>query len=194
MKAFPAVGDALVVVDVQNDFLPGGALAVPASDEIIPVLNRYIALFRIRELSIVITRDWHPPDHCSFKSYGGPWPPHCVQGTQGAAFPSSLYFPCEAHILSKGAAMEKDAYSAFMDTGLNHLLQSIDTRRVLVGGLATEYCVFNTVKDALGYGYITFVLQDAVRAINRSADDGRHALEEMTRLGAILIDIAATSI
>lgn len=194
MDADPAAGDALVVVDVQNDFLPGGTLAVPAGDEIIPILNRYIAVFRIRGLPIFITRDWHPPDHCSFESQGGPWPPHCIAATDGAAFPSSLYFPCDAHIVSKAISREKDAYSGFSETELSSLLQSLGTRRLFIGGLATEYCVLNTVKDALQHGYTTFVLQDAVHPINKNADDGQHALEEMTRLGAILIDIAAISV
>ncbi len=180
-----AAGDALLLVDVQNDFLPGGSLPVPGGDEIIPVLNRYIALFRAHELPIFATRDWHPPNHCSFLQNGGPWPPHCIAETRGAAFPDSLELFPHARIISKAISPEKDAYSGFDDTQLDALLRSLGIHRLLIGGLATEYCVLNTVKDALRYHYSTFVLQDAVRAI--SVADGVEAFEEMGRLGAIPI-------
>src|SRR5688500_7820901 len=111
MKADLATGDALILVDVQNDFLPGGSLAVPNGDEIIPILNRYLTLFHARGLPIFATRDWHPPDHCSFAQQGGPWPPHCVAGTPGAAFPRSLELSPGTHIISKATNREKDAYS-----------------------------------------------------------------------------------
>jgi nicotinamidase/pyrazinamidase len=193
MKAKLAAGDALIFVDVQNDFLPGGSLAVPAGNEIIPILNRYIALFHAYRLAIFATRDWHPPDHCSFIEQGGQWPPHCIEASPGAAFPASLEFPCDIHIISKGTTREKDAYSGFADTSLNALLRSSGIRRVFIGGLATEYCVLNTVKDALQLGYATFILTDAVRAINSSSDDGLHALEEMEHLGAVPIHFEAIS-
>ena len=191
MKTDLAAGDALIIVDVQNDFLPGGSLPVPVGDEIIPSLNRYIAAFLFRELPIFATRDWHPPDHCSFQQQGGPWPPHCVAQTAGAAFPASLEIPCDTHIISKAISKEKDAYSGFSGTELNSVLQSLSISRLFVGGLATEYCVLNTVKDALTYRYTTFVLKDAVRGIDDNAS--RSALEEMARLGAILIDFEALS-
>lgn len=182
MKVMLAAGDALLLVDVQNDFLPGGSLPVRGGDEIIPVLNRYIALFRAHELPIFATRDWHPPNHCSFLQNGGPWPPHCIAETRGAAFPDGLELFPHAHIISKAISPEKDAYSGFDDTQLDALLRSMGIHRLLIGGLATEYCVLNTVKDALRYHYSTFVLQDAVRAI--SVSDGVAAFEEMGRLGA----------
>lgn len=184
-------GDALIIVDMQNDFLTGGSLAVPTGDEVIPILNRYIARFHTPGLRIFATRDWHPPDHVSFLQQGGPWPPHCMATTSGAAFPASLELPSDIHIISKATDRRKDAYSGFDDTRLDSLLKSSGIRRVFIGGVATDYCVLNTVKDALRYHYATFVLEDAVRAINMNPDDGLHALEEMARLGAISIHFEA---
>ena len=177
--------DALILVDVQNDFLPGGGLAVPMGDQVIPILNRYIALFHIHGLRIFASRDWHPRDHSSFLEQGGQWPPHCIATTPGAAFPRSLELPSGTQIISKATNRGKDAYSGFDDTELDTLLKSSGICRVFIGGVATEYCVLNTVKDALRYDYATFVLEDAIRAIN--PEDGRHALEEMVHLGAIPI-------
>lgn len=186
MKGGLAAGDALILVDVQNDFLSGGSLAVPNGDEVIPVLNRYLALFHGHGLPIFATRDWHPPDHCSFLQQGGPWPPHCIASTPGAAFPASLELPPDTHIISKAVTPEKDAYSGFTDTELNALLQSSDARRLFIGGLSAEYCVLNTVKDALQYHYTVFALNDAICAMDINSNHS-HALEEMVRLGAIPI-------
>ena len=184
MKITPAAGDALIVVDMQNDFLPGGSLAVTGGGDIIPQLNRYLAYFAAHRLPVVATRDWHPPDHCSFQPQGGPWPPHCIAGSDGAAFHSGLELPIATHIVSKATARESDAYSAFSGTQLVALLQSLRIQRVFVCGLATEYCVFNTVKDALQLRYATFVLEDAIRAIEQQSGNGQRALKEMIRLGA----------
>lgn len=172
------------MVDMQNDFLPGGSLAVTGGGDIIPQLNRYLAYFAAHRLPVVATRDWHPPDHCSFQPQGGPWPPHCIAGSDGAAFHSGLELPIATHIVSKATARESDAYSAFSGTQLDELLQSLHIQRVFVGGLATEYCVFNTVKDALQLRYITFVLEDAIHAIEQQSGNGQRALQEMIRLGA----------
>ena len=191
MKTRLAAGDALIVVDVQNDFLPGGSLAVPEGDAVIPVLNRYIALFNGKGLPVFATRDWHPPDHCSFRPQGGRWPPHCIAGTAGAAFPAALELTSGTRIISKADTQAKDAYSGFEGTPLNALLQAAAVRRVFVGGLATDYCVLNTVKDALRCNYATFVIEDAVRAVNVKPDDGAHALEEMRRLGAVPLRLEA---
>ena len=180
-------GDALIIVDVQNDFLAGGSLAVAGGNAIIPVLNRYIACFQAHQLPIFATRDWHPPDHCSFQPQGGLWPPHCIAGSIGAAFHPDLGLPAGTTIISKAASQEEDAYSAFTDTQLNTLLQLSKIHRLFIGGLATEYCVLNTVKDAVRNHYTTFVLQDAVCAINKQPENGLHAFEEMTHLGAISI-------
>lgn len=184
MKIAPAAGDALIVIDMQNDFLPGGRLAVTGGGDIIPQLNRYLAYFAAHRLPVVATRDWHPPDHCSFQPQGGPWPPHCIAGSDGAGFHPGLELPIATHIVSKATARESDAYSAFSGTQLDELLQSLHIQRVFVGGLATEYCVFNTVKDALQLRYATFVLEDAVRAIEQQSGDGQRALQEMFDLGA----------
>lgn len=181
-------GDALILVDVQLDFLPGGRLAVPRGDEVVPALNRYVAVFRGLTFPVVATRDWHPADHCSFRERGGPWPPHCVAGSDGARFAPRLDLPCEAHIVSKAAAQDKDAYSGFEGTDLDAWLKRAGVRRVFVGGLATDYCVLNTVRDALRLDYAAFLLADAVLAVDVQAGDGTRAMEEMRRLGARCIE------
>ena len=181
-------GDALILVDVQLDFLPGGSLAVSHGDEVVPALNRYIAVFRRLTLPVVATRDWHPPDHCSFQAQGGPWPPHCVAGSEGARFAPLLDLPCEARIVSKATTRDRDAYSGFEGTDLDEWLQRAGVSRVFVGGLATDYCVLNTVSDALRIGYATFLLADAVRAVDAQAGDGERAVAEMRRLGAVAIE------
>jgi len=184
-------GDALILVDVQLDFLPGGSLAVPRGDEVVPALNHYIAVFRRLTFPVVATRDWHPPDHSSFKAQGGIWPPHCIAGSDGARFAPLLDLPCEARIVSKATARDKDAYSGFEGTDLDDWLKRAGIRRVFVGGLATDYCVLNTVRDALRLGYETYLLQDAVRAVDMNAGDGERAIAEMRSLGATVIDFTA---
>ena len=182
-------GDALVIVDVQNDFLPGGALAVPQSDEILPVINNYIAAFEKRGLPIYMTRDWHPPDHCSFKEYGGPWPTHCVAGTKGAAFSTELKFSSPFTIVSKATTSDHEAYSDFSTTDFEPNLRVAGVSRLFVGGLATDYCVFSTVKDALALGFKTYLLLDAIRGVNVQPDDSQKAEQEMIRLGAAPIKL-----
>ena len=184
MKIALAAGDALIVIDMQNDFLPGGSLAIAGGDAIIPQLNRYLAYFAAHRLPVLATRDWHPPDHCSFHEQGGPWPPHCIAGSGGAAFHPDLELPIDTHLVSKATARESDAYSGFCGTQLDKLLHSLHIRRVFIGGVATEYCVFNTVKDALRLRYDTFVLEDAIRSIERQLGDGQRALQEMIHVGA----------
>jgi nicotinamidase/pyrazinamidase len=182
----PRTGDALLVSDVQNDFLPGGSLAVARGDEVIPCLNRWLAEFAAAGLPIFVTRDWHPPDHCSFHAQGGPWPPHCVAGTEGARFSPALALPATAAVVSKATTREREAYSAFEGTDLDQRLRAAGVRRVFVGGLATDYCVLGTVRDAIARGYQAVVLPDAVRAVDVTPGDGGRALEEMGRLGAAL--------
>lgn len=184
MDVTPKQGDALIIVDVQNDFLPGGNLPVPGGDTVIPVLNRYIAACRSKGCPVYATRDWHPFNHCSFQERGGPWPPHCIAGTPGAAFAKDLALPPAAKLISKATSPGKDAYSGFQGTDLDTQLKHDDARRLLVGGLATDYCVLNTVKDALSLGYTVLLLEDAVRAVNVKPDDGVNAVVEMVRLGA----------
>lgn len=179
-------GDALIVVDVQRDFLPGGALPVPEGDAVIAPLNAYLAAFAARGLPIFLTRDWHPPNHCSFHEQGGPWPMHCVQDTMGAAWPSELDIPPEARVISKATLPERDAYSGFDGTLLASLLRDLGVQRVFVGGLATDYCVRATVLDARKHGFTVVVLNDAIRGINRQADDTSAALRDMVAQGAIL--------
>ena len=180
-------GDALIVVDVQRDFLAGGGLAVPGGDAVVPALNRYLARFRAAGCAIAASRDWHPPGHCSFKDQGGPWPAHCVIGTEGAQFAPGLALPPSTIIVSKGARRDAEAYSAFQGTGLHERLRAAGVQRVFVGGLATDYCVRQTVTDALARGYQVVLLQDAIRAVNVQPGDGRRAEEEMLRGGAVPI-------
>lgn len=180
-------GDALLVADVQNDFLPGGALGVPRGDEVVPVLLRYMTSFYLRGLPIFASRDWHPPNHCSFREQGGIWPVHCVAGSKGAEFHPDFRLPPSAIIISKATDPKKEAYSAFEGTALDELLHAAGVWRLFIGGLATDYCVLNTVRDAINNGYAVVWLQDGVRAVNLHPDDGRKAEEDMIRLGAVPI-------
>jgi len=180
---------ALLIVDVQNDFLPGGSLAVPHGDEVIPVLNRYIALARSRGVPVFASRDWHPGNHCSFRAHGGPWPEHCVAGTPGAAFAPGLELPRDAVIISKAMREDADAYSSFEGTDLAPRLRKLGVKHVLVGGLATDYCVLHTVRDALKSGFEVLLLQDAIRAVNVRPGDGERAERQMAQAGAVAIRI-----
>lgn len=182
-------GDALLIVDVQNDFLPGGQLAVPEGEAVIPALNRTMEFFLQQGLPIIATRDWHPLGHCSFKQQGGPWPEHCVAQTPGAEFPSTLKLPKSGHIISKASKSDEEAYSGFQGTDLDAHLKSQGIRRLFIGGLATDYCVLNTVKDALEVGYAVFLLEDAIRAVNLNPQDGKNAIEEMVHLGSRLCNV-----
>ena len=180
-------GDALIVVDLQNDFLPGGSLGVRRGEEIVPLINRYIKVFQEGGHPIYATRDWHPAGHSSFKEQGGPWPPHCVAHSDGAQFPARLQLPSSTTVISKGTKPDVDAYSGFQGTDLDERLRSSGIERLFIGGLATDYCVLNTVKDALKLGYQVLLLQDAVRAVNVHPDDGIRAEKEMTEKGAVPI-------
>jgi len=183
----PHPGDALILVDVQNDFLPGGSLAVPQGDAVIPALNRAIAAMQARGLPVFATRDWHPADHCSFQAQGGPWPPHCVAASPGAEFAPALKLPSDAAIISKATRADTDAYSGFQGTELDRLLRERGVKHLFVGGLATDYCVLNTVQDALKLGYQVFLLEDAVRAVDVQPGDGTRALAQMEERGARLV-------
>ena len=183
----PRSGDALVIVDVQKDFLPGGSLAVPFGDEVIPVLRRAARAFDRRGLPVLATRDWHPPDHCSFVAQGGPWPSHCVAGTEGAELASELGLPDGARLVSKADRSDRDAYSGFQDTELAELLREAGVTRVFVGGLATDYCVRATVLDALAEDFEVVLLSDAVRAVDVEPGDGARAIQEMVGAGATAV-------
>src|SRR5215471_2821532 len=134
-------GDALLIVDVQNDFCPGGALPVPEGNAVVPVLNQWIAEAEARRAPVFASRDWHPKNHISFKQRGGPWPPHCVQGTPGAAFHPDLKLPQNVEIISKAENPDKDSYSAFGGTDLAARLKREGVHRVWIGGLTQDYCV-----------------------------------------------------
>jgi len=177
-------GDVLLVTDIQNDFLPGGSLAVAGGDEVVPVLNHYIGAFVAQGLPVYATRDWHPERHCSFHAQGGPWPVHCVAGTPGAAFAAALTLPPGTTVISKATLQEQEAYSSFQGTDLDSRLRAAGIRRLFIGGLTTDYCVLNTVRDARHLGYEVFVLADAIRAVEVQPGDGRRAEAEMTSLGA----------
>jgi nicotinamidase/pyrazinamidase len=181
--------DALIVVDMQNDFMPWGALPVPYADKIVPQLNAYIEAFSSRSLPVYFTRDWHPPDHISFKGHGGIWPPHCVQETEGAQFHKDLVIPKDnKFIISKGTSRDFDAYSGFQGTLLDSLLRERGIRRLFVGGVATDYCVKNTVIGGLNLGYEVFVLIDATKGVDVNAGDTDRALQEMMSSGAVVVD------
>jgi nicotinamidase/pyrazinamidase len=178
-------GDALLVVDVQRDFLSGGALAVPGGDAVIGPLNHALALCASRGAEVFVSRDWHPRDHCSFNSQGGPWPPHCIAGTEGAMFAEGLRLAPKAHVVSKGDEPGREAYSAFAGTDLEQQLREAGVRRLVVGGLATDYCVLQTVLDARRLGFDVVVLRDAIAAVD--ARDGAKALDAMAAAGGSLV-------
>jgi nicotinamidase/pyrazinamidase len=180
--------DALVIVDVQNDFCPGGALAVAGGDEVIPRLNGYIEKFTNAGLPVFATRDWHPEKTIHFKAYGGQWPPHCIQGTTGAEFRSDLRLPASAVIVTTGAAPDEDGYSGFDGRGaggtLEEMLRKAGVERIFVGGLATDYCVKHTVLDGLKRGFQVVWLEDASRGVDVEPGDSARAAAEMIAGGA----------
>lgn len=184
MPIRPGQGDALIVVDVQKDFLPGGSLGVPDGDAVVPVMNRYMEQFRHQGLPIYATRDWHPEGHCSFEAQGGPWPPHCIAGSTGAEFADDLELDDDVTIISKATEVEKDAYSGFQGTDLTKRLRSQKVKRLFIGGLATDYCVVNTVKDGLKEGFEVLLLKDGIRGVDVNAGDSAKAVDEMHELGA----------
>jgi len=171
--------EALIVVDMQRDFMPGGALPVPEGDKIIPRCNQYIEEFRKRGALIVATRDWHPENHISFREQGGPWPKHCVQNTPGAEFVVEL--PADAVIISKATEPDKEAYSGFEGTELAEILKRHGVKRVYICGVATEYCVKATALDAVKHGFETYLLRDAVKGIK--PQDEERALRELESAG-----------
>mgnify|MGYP002713137452 CR=1 FL=1 len=183
----PTRGDALLIVDVQNDFLPGGALGVPKGDEVIPALNPWIKRFESGRLPQFATRDWHPADHCSFIPQGGIWPPHCIAETEGARFAPSLQLSRETVVISKASTSENDAYSGFQGTDLARQLRDAGVRRLFVGGLATDYCVLHTVLDGLREGFVVYVIEAAIRAVEVNPGDGTQALQQMLATGAGVI-------
>ena len=185
---------ALLIVDVQNDFCPGGALAVERGDEVVASLNRLIDEFLQRGAPVYKSRDWHPATTKHFAKYGGTWPVHCVQNTHGAEFHPALRDDPRIIVVSKGLG-DTDCYSAFDETELAAQLHQQGIEEVLVGGLATDYCVKNTVLDAVKHGFKVKALKNAMRAVNLQPGDGERALEEMRAAGAEIVstDVSAKS-
>ena len=179
--------DALLIVDVQRDFCPGGALAVPQGDRIVSAINRLLGM---THWVTVATRDWHPPDHCSFKAQGGIWPTHCVADTDGAAFHPELRVQQVRHVVSKAVTKDSEAYSGFQGTDLARLLQTSGIRRGFVCGLATDYCVKATALDARRAGLDVVVIEDAIRGVEVHPGDCAAALAEM-RVAGIAFACAA---
>jgi len=182
------VDAALILVDIQNDFCPGGALAVNEGDQIVPAVNRLIPEFPL----VISTQDWHPENHISFLEQGGPWPPHCVQGTRGAELHSDLKTDTIAHYFRKASSPDKDDYSEFAgkdDRGrsLDQVLKSHGVKTLYAVGLATDYCVLETVIDGLRLGYEVYAVTDAMRAVNVNPADGEKALQKMAGSGAHLV-------
>jgi nicotinamidase/pyrazinamidase len=177
-------GDALLVIDVQRDFCPGGRLAVEGGDEVVPVLNRWIESAERAGAPIYASRDWHPEGHASFEERGGSWPEHCVQGTDGAEFHPDLSLPERTRIITKGSLPETDQYSAFDRTGLGAEMRRAGVERVWLGGLALEVCVRASALDAAEKGFETHLIRDACRAIDAEPGDGERAIEDMRRAGA----------
>lgn len=183
---------ALIVVDVQNDFCPGGALAVAHGDEVIAPLNKMIAEFLERGDPVFKSRDWHPEKTKHFADYGGTWPVHCVQNTRGAEFHPNLIDDIHIRTISKGVG-DEDSYSAFDGTDLALQLRRLGVEEVWVGGLATDYCVKNTVLDALKEGFRVKALDNAMRAVNLQPGDDERALEEMREAGADIVNTESRS-
>jgi nicotinamidase/pyrazinamidase len=180
---------ALLVVDVQNDFCPGGALGIHEGDRIIPFLNKYIKFFEKESLPIFVTRDWHPKVTKHFQQFGGLWPEHCVEESPGAQFHPDLVIPKDALKMSKGMDPEKESYSAFqaVDSSgmvLSNLLKTFEVTEICIGGLATDYCVKYSALDALKDGLKVFLLTDSIAGVNLQPDDSSLAMDEMVSRGA----------
>lgn len=175
-------GDALIIVDVQNDFCPGGALPIEGGDEVIPVLNACIAAADAKDVPVYASRDWHPAGHISFKERGGLWPPHCIQDSEGARFHPDLKLPESAITITKGVRFDQDQNSAFDQTGLGTELREKRIRRLWIGGLAQDVCVRATVLDALKEGFEVVVIANATRPV--TPEGGGAARREMGDAGA----------
>jgi nicotinamidase/pyrazinamidase len=175
---------ALIVVDVQNDFCPGGALAVPDGDAVVEPINRLAAAAPF----VVATRDWHPPDHGSFAEQGGPWPVHCVAGSRGAELHPGIDRSRVDAVVDKGQARDTEGYSGFEATGLEALLRSRGVDTVDVAGLALDYCVRATALDAKQAGFNVVVHRDATRAVEVSPGDGERAVAELRAAGVQVVD------
>jgi nicotinamidase/pyrazinamidase len=176
--------DGLIVVDVQNDFCPGGALPVPDGDAVVDPINRLAEEFQF----VVATRDWHPPNHSSFVEQGGPWPVHCVRDTNGAQLHPRLHSSQIDAIVDKGRGVDGEGYSGFEQTDLERLLREQDVDRLHVGGLALDYCVRATALDARRAGFDVVLHDGATRAIDAQPGDADRALNELREAGVEVVD------
>ncbi|GJL51148.1 nicotinamidase [Candidatus Nitrospira salsa] len=184
-QLLPDKTSALILVHLQNDFFPGGALPVEDGDQILPRINQYITFFQHHGAAIMATRDWHPPNHCSFQEHGGPWPPHCIQGSRGAQFHANLHLPTGSLIISGATNPKKEIYSGFDGTSLADYLEDQNAKTIYLVGLATDYWVKQTVLDGIKLSLRVVVLEDGIRGVNVRPDDSEQALQEMASAGAI---------
>ncbi|MFO7953183.1 isochorismatase family protein [Thioalkalivibrio sp.] len=179
-------GDALLIVDVQNDFCPGGALAIDHGDTVIPVLNRWLDAAAALEIPVYASRDWHPAGHPSFEEQGGPWPPHCLQDAPGARFHADLALPPNTIKVTKGVRFDHDQYSAFDQTGLGEELRKRGVTRIWLGGLALDVCVAATALDARKEGFAVHLIPYASLPV--TPEGGTEARMQMKEAG---VEIAA---
>lgn len=179
-------GDGLLLVDVQNDFCPGGALPIAEGDRVVPVLNRWIEAARQKGVPVYASRDWHPPGHVSFDGFGGPWPSHCLEESAGARFRPDLQLPENVVKVTKGVRFDQDQNSAFDQTGFAVRLRADGVRRLWVGGLALDVCVLATVLDARREGFAVGVIRPGTRPV--TPEGGRKAIEKMRAAGAMIVD------
>jgi nicotinamidase/pyrazinamidase len=175
--------DALIIVDFQNDFCPGGAIAIPDGDKVVPVINQLIDNFAV----VFAIQDWHPANHISFKTYGGPWPPHCIANTEGAKLHPQLKTEKLNHIY-KGTKFNLESYSGFQGTNLKRLLRKAGITRVFIAGLGTEYCVRATALDALADKFEAVVIVDAVKGFEFTPGDSKKALAEIKKAGVFICE------
>jgi nicotinamidase/pyrazinamidase len=178
--------DGLLLVDVQNDFCPGGALPIDEGDQVVPVLNRWIAAARQKGLPVYASRDWHPPGHVSFQGYGGPWPPHCLEDGSGANFHPDLQLPEGVVKVTKGVRFDQDQNSAFDQTGFAVRLRYDGVSRLWVGGVALDVCVLATVLDARKEGFAVGVIRGGTRPV--TPEGGAVAIDKMQAVGVMLVD------
>lgn len=178
--------DALIIVDVQNDFCTGGALAIEQGEAVVPILNQWVKKAKDESIPVYASRDWHPREHVSFQAQNGPWPPHCIQDTEGAVFKEGLVLPDDAIIITKGTRFDRDQNSIFDETGLAFHLKRKGINRLFIGGLALDVCVLASVMDARANGFEVYLLKNGTRPV--TAKDGQDALTRMETSGAGIIE------
>ena len=180
---------ALFIIDVQRDFCNGGALAVKDGDAVVPVCNKLIELAANHGCVVFASRDWHPANHCSFTEFGGMWPAHCVAGEPGSEFHPDLKLPVDAMIFNKDYEVDVNSYSALANTPAAGVMHDAGVTRLIICGLATDYCVKNTVLDCLKAGFKVVVVSDGCRAVNVNPGDDQRAFDEMSAAGAEIMPL-----